>query len=101
MKKLGVSVFFFLALFIFIQRMHAYKLLSNVPTRISRAMSTSLGMHTANNELVFRQLFEKESSTYSYLIADKKTNQAILIDPVLETSERCSYFSEYSGSVCA
>lgn len=32
--------------------------------------------------LVFRQLFDKESSTYTYLLGDSKTKKAILIDPV-------------------
>lgn len=40
------------------------------------------------NDLIFHQLFEKESSTYTYLLADKETNEAILIDPVIETLER-------------
>lgn len=35
-----------------------------------------------------RQLFEKESSTYTYLLADMAARQAILIDPVIETAER-------------
>eukprot|EP00286_Rhodomonas_abbreviata_P021438 CAMPEP_0181292044 /NCGR_PEP_ID=MMETSP1101-20121128/2293_1 /TAXON_ID=46948 /ORGANISM="Rhodomonas abbreviata, Strain Caron Lab Isolate" /LENGTH=236 /DNA_ID=CAMNT_0023396481 /DNA_START=16 /DNA_END=726 /DNA_ORIENTATION=- len=38
--------------------------------------------------LIFRQLFEKESSTYTYLLADKTTKDAILIDSVIETVER-------------
>ena len=38
--------------------------------------------------LIFRQLFEKESSTYTYLLGDSTTKQAILIDPVLETVDR-------------
>lgn len=32
--------------------------------------------------MIFRQLFERESSTYTYLLADEKTAEAILIDPV-------------------
>ena len=36
--------------------------------------------------LTFRQLFEKVSSTYTYLLASEGV--AILIDPVLETVER-------------
>ncbi len=39
-------------------------------------------------EMLFRQLFDKESSTYTYLIADPKTKVAILVDPVLEQVER-------------
>lgn len=39
-------------------------------------------------EIIFQQLFENESSTYTYLIADPQTQEAVLIDPVLETLER-------------
>ena len=41
-----------------------------------------------DHNFVFRQLFEKESSTFTYLLADKKSKEAILIDPVLETVDR-------------
>ena len=38
--------------------------------------------------LIFRPLFEKESSTYSYLLADSTTKEAIIIDAVDETQQR-------------
>ena len=38
--------------------------------------------------MIFRQLFDKESSTYTYLIGDRKSGEALLIDPVLEQLER-------------
>ena len=38
--------------------------------------------------MVFRQLFEHSSSTYTYLIACPERGEAALIDPVLETVER-------------
>jgi len=38
--------------------------------------------------MIFHQLFERESSTYTYLLADAKTGEAILIDPVFEMLER-------------
>lgn len=38
--------------------------------------------------MIFKQLFETDSSTYTYLIADQDRGEAILIDPVLETVER-------------
>lgn len=38
--------------------------------------------------MLFRQLFDLESCTYTYLFADKATQAAILIDPVLEQVER-------------
>lgn len=34
--------------------------------------------------MLFRQLFDSESSTYTYLIADLVLKEAILVDPVLE-----------------
>jgi len=38
--------------------------------------------------MLFRQLFDQESSTYTYLLADLTLKEAILIDPVLEQVER-------------
>lgn len=34
------------------------------------------------------QLFDEQSHTYSYLLADITTKEAILIDPVLEQAKR-------------
>ncbi|MBM4385081.1 MAG: MBL fold metallo-hydrolase [Deltaproteobacteria bacterium] len=38
--------------------------------------------------MIFRQLFDPETSTYTYLLADETTREAVLIDPVREHSER-------------
>ncbi|CAM9599152.1 unnamed protein product [Laminaria digitata] len=38
--------------------------------------------------LMFRQLFEKESSTFTYILGDAETREAIIIDPVAETQIR-------------
>ena len=38
--------------------------------------------------IIFRQLLEYETNTYTYIVADKVTKEAIIIDPVLETVER-------------
>ena len=38
--------------------------------------------------LIFKPLFEKESSTYTYLLADSSTKEAIIIDAVDETQQR-------------
>jgi len=35
-----------------------------------------------------RQLFDADSSTYTYLLADEESREAVLIDPVLEQVER-------------
>ncbi len=37
--------------------------------------------------MIFRQLFELKSSTYTYLLADETTRQAALIDPVIDVIE--------------
>lgn len=38
--------------------------------------------------LVFEQLFDPESSTYTYLLGDPQSRAAVLIDPVVEQVER-------------
>jgi glyoxylase-like metal-dependent hydrolase (beta-lactamase superfamily II)/rhodanese-related sulfurtransferase len=38
--------------------------------------------------MIFRQLFESNSCTYTYLLADAKSGDAVLIDPVFETARR-------------
>ena len=38
--------------------------------------------------MIFRQLFDNVSSTYSYLIASRRGGEALIIDPVLERVER-------------
>ena len=39
-----------------------------------------------SSDVIFRQLFDAEhgSSTYTYLLADPNTKEAVLIDPVVE-----------------
>jgi len=37
-----------------------------------------------SDTMIFRQLFERESSTYSYLVASRPGGEALLIDPVLD-----------------
>ena len=38
--------------------------------------------------MIFRQLFDQQSSTYTYLLADSLTREAVLIDPVFEHARR-------------
>ena len=38
--------------------------------------------------MIFRQLFDKTSSTYTYLMASRAGGEALLIDPVLEQTGR-------------
>ncbi|XP_020233620.1 persulfide dioxygenase ETHE1 homolog, mitochondrial [Cajanus cajan] len=56
------------------------------PTRLRSQMAS----FSTSSTLLFRQLFEKESSTYTYLLADASHPQkpALLIDPVDRTVDR-------------
>ena len=47
--------------------------------------------------MIFRQLFEQQSSTYTYLLADRATRQAIVIDPVFEQARRDAALIEELG----
>ena len=38
--------------------------------------------------MIFRQLFDPQSSTYTYLLADSASREALLIDPVFEQARR-------------
>ena len=38
--------------------------------------------------MIFRQLYDDTSSTYSYLIASRQGGEALLVDPVLEHTDR-------------
>src|SRR6266567_5472868 len=38
--------------------------------------------------MIFRQLFDSVSGTYSYLLASRRGGEALIIDPVLEKVER-------------
>ena len=37
--------------------------------------------------MIFKQVFDKKSSTYTYLIASSKGREALIIDPVLDNVE--------------
>ncbi len=47
--------------------------------------------------LIFRQLFDPQSSTYTYLLADPATREAVLIDPVFEHARRDAALVEELG----
>ena len=38
--------------------------------------------------VIFRQMFDSASSTYSYLLASRRGGEALIIDPVLEKVDR-------------
>ena len=47
--------------------------------------------------MIFRQLFDPQSSTYTYLLADPATREAVLIDPVFEHARRDAALVEELG----
>ena len=47
--------------------------------------------------MFIRQLFDRETSTYTYLIADEASNEAAIIDPVKEQLERDILLIEQLG----
>lgn len=47
--------------------------------------------------MLFRQLFDPQSSTYTYLLADESAGTAVLIDPVFEQARRDSALLEELG----
>src|SRR5260370_28760949 len=51
--------------------------------------------------LVFRQLFDPPSSTYSYLLADGQSGTAVIIDPVFEQVRRDAALIEELGLALA
>ncbi|TXG66632.1 hypothetical protein EZV62_007907 [Acer yangbiense] len=68
-------------------------LLSLTTTKQHRSQSPMASSYTTSShasKLLFRQLFEKESSTYTYLLADisHPDKPALLIDPVDKTVDR-------------
>ena len=40
--------------------------------------------------MLFKQLFDEKTWTYTYLLADRNSKEAVIIDPVLEQFERDS-----------
>ena len=47
--------------------------------------------------MIFRQLFDRDTCTYTYLLGDEETGDAVLIDPVLENVERDLQFLKELG----
>ena len=47
--------------------------------------------------MLFRQLFDPQSATYSYFLADTASGEAVLIDPVYEQVRRDSALLDELG----
>jgi glyoxylase-like metal-dependent hydrolase (beta-lactamase superfamily II) len=61
---------------------------SSSSTRLNPFRSQRLSAKDARNEMILRQLFDADTSSYTYLLADETTRQAVLIDPVREQFSR-------------
>jgi uncharacterized NAD(P)/FAD-binding protein YdhS/glyoxylase-like metal-dependent hydrolase (beta-lactamase superfamily II) len=76
----------------------AEAVLQSLPVRVRPVPTTSLSARKTEDRsisqaipqstLLFRQFFDPESSTYTYLIADSQTKDAVLVDAVLEQVDR-------------
>ena len=51
--------------------------------------------------MIFRQLFDRDSCTYTYLLGDEATGRAVLIDPVVELIDRDLQIIEELGLTLA
>lgn len=61
----------------------------SIRSRAARTSSPSLPLEpNRHSAMLFRQLFDPASSTYTYLLADETTREAILIDPVIDHVDR-------------
>src|SRR5436309_4723021 len=59
--------------------------------KIYTARSEPNGFETslpASKRMIFRQLFDNTSGTYTYLLASRRGGEALIVDPVLEKVER-------------
>lgn len=74
---------------------------NNFPTTKNSVLDINsknyLNGYNMQNNVIFFQLFEKESSTYTYIIGDELTKEAAIIDPVIETIDRDLNFIQELG----
>src|SRR5262249_22258661 len=56
--------------------------------RFRRTKSAMIAGSRGRNAMIFRQLFDSVSGTYSYLLASRRGGEAMIIDPVLEKVDR-------------
>uniref|UniRef100_A0A6A7FR88 Persulfide dioxygenase ETHE1, mitochondrial n=1 Tax=Hirondellea gigas TaxID=1518452 RepID=A0A6A7FR88_9CRUS len=53
-----------------------------------RCFSYNMAVPDAKTGLLFRQMFDRDTCTYTYLLGDRETAEAVLIDPVIELAAR-------------
>jgi len=57
-----------------------------VGPQLGRRMASSVSGNSL--PFIFRQWFDRESCTYTYLLGDPETKEALIIDPVIQLAER-------------
>lgn len=67
---------------------HTTGLLSRFSVNWNVHYSKTLATQATSSNMIFRQLFDRETCTYTYLLGDASTKEAVLIDPVIELAER-------------
>ncbi|KAL3503041.1 hypothetical protein ACH5RR_037490 [Cinchona calisaya] len=72
------------------QIQNPFQFLNKLRSQMGSSTTSSDSQLSGSKKLLFRQLFEKESSTYTYLLADAShpLKPALLIDPVDKTVDR-------------
>jgi len=67
-------------------------LLQSLPVRVrpipTMPLLSDRSAEIPRSTLLFRQFFDPQTSTYTYLVADQQTGDAVLVDPVLEQVDR-------------
>ncbi|QFS49932.1 FAD/NAD(P)-binding protein [Nostoc sphaeroides] len=67
-------------------------LLQSLPVRVrpipTMPLLSDRSAEIQQSTFLFRQFFDPATSSYTYLIADKQTGDAVLVDPVLEQVDR-------------
>lgn len=68
----------------------AQRLLGSLPRRLQGLppLAAAAPQPQATGNLLLRQLFDAQTCTYTYLLADRASGEAALVDPVLEQLER-------------
>src|SRR5271154_4791942 len=56
--------------------------------RLPDQRSAGVSRHERKGRMIFRQLFDSTSGTYTYLLASRHGGEALIIDPVLERVDR-------------
>lgn len=73
--------------FLAVKTISKYKIMANL-NHHQNTSSIVIEPVQLSKDLLFRQLFDPVSSTYTYLLADVNKREALLIDPVVEHAER-------------